>query len=302
MEPVPEYSHAGGGRRGAYAAAMAARKTDSPIDDPHPRRPDRIRVGIGGWDFAPWRGTFYPAGLPQRRELEFASRHMDAIEVNGTYYRPQSAATYAKWRDASPEGFVFSAKAPMRITQARDLSGTARQVEDFVGGIATLGAKLGPLVWQFDAGTRVRLGELAAFLPLLPKQVDGIDVRHVLDVRDRTIIGPEYVAMAREYGCAIVLSDSPDHPMFTDVTTDFVYVRVMRARESLPNGYEAAALDAWMVRARQWAAGIVPQDLPAPSGDPPPKRRREVFLYFIAAAKVRNPAAALALRRRLAAG
>lgn len=276
-----------------------ARKPDPPIVDPHPRPADDIRVGIGGWAFAPWRGIFYPPGLPQRRELEFASRHMDAIEINGTYYRAQTPPTYARWRDAAPPGFVFSAKAPMRITQSRDLAATAAQVDAFVGDIATLGPALGPIVWQFDAGQRIERDSFARFVEALPRQVDGLRIRHALDVRDRSFVDADYVALARAHDCAIVLADSPQHPLVADVTTDFVYVRAMRAREALAAGYTDAELDRWRDRARQWASGTVPDNLPllAPV---PPRRAREVFVFFIGADKLRNPAAALALRRRLA--
>ena len=188
-----------------------------------------IRVGVGGWTYAPWRDNFYPKGLVQRRELEFASRQLTAIEVNGTYYGTQKPATYARWRDEVPDGFVFSAKAPKRIMQARVLAGTGAQVEDFIGGIATLGDRLGPLVWQFDRGVRIDREDFAAFLDLLPKQADGLALRHVLDVRDPGFVDAGYLELARRHGCATVFTDSEEHPSFADLTTDFVYARLMRA-------------------------------------------------------------------------
>ena len=136
--------------------------------------PSRIRVGIGGWTYVPWRGgMFYPAGLVQRRELEYASRQLTSIEVNGTYYGAQKPATYAKWRDETPDGFVFSAKAPQRIMESKALSKTGQQIEDFVGGIVELGDKLGPLVWQFDKGKRIDAAEFEAFVGLLPAEHAG---------------------------------------------------------------------------------------------------------------------------------
>src|SRR5690606_30078864 len=195
-----------------------------------------IRVGIGGWTYAPWRNNFYPKGLVQRRELEYASRHVTAIEVNGTYYGTQKPATYAKWRDEVPDGFVFSAKAPKRIMHSRTLARTGPQVDDFVGGIATLGDRLGPLVWQFDAGTRIDRDDFNAFLELLPKEAGGIALRHVLDVRDRAFVDAGYIARARSHGFATVFTDSPEHPSFADLTADFVYARLMRSRSAVDTG------------------------------------------------------------------
>ncbi|MEN1970886.1 DUF72 domain-containing protein [Luteimonas sp. MJ204] len=261
---------------------------------------DRIRTGIGGWTYAPWRDNFYPKGLVQRRELEYASRKLSAIEINGTYYRAQTPATYAKWRDETPAGFVFSAKAPKRIMQSRVLAGTGPQVEDFVGGIATLGDRLGPLVWQFDSGTRIDREDFAAFLALLPREADGRPLRHVLDVRDHHFVDARYLALARRHGMATVFTDSDEHPSFADVTADFVYARLMRARAGTPTGYPGAELARWAERARTWAAGRDPGDLPRiepASGNAAVPR--DVFVYFISAAKERNPAAAMALHERL---
>ena len=266
-----------------------------------PRAIDGIRVGIGGWTYAPWRDNFYPKGLVQRRELEYASRHVSAIEINGTWYGAQKPPTYAKWRDEAPDGFVFAAKAPQRITMARALANTGPQVEDFLGGIATLGDKLGPIVWQFEKGRRVDRGELAEFVDLLPRTLEGRRMRHVLDVRDPAVIDVDFLGLARRHGLGTVFTDSPDHPSFADVTADFVYARLMRARSEVATGYPDDELDAWMQRTREWAAGEDPADLPRiapPQGEPRP---REVFVFFISAAKERNPAAAMALLRRLGA-
>lgn len=261
-----------------------------------------IRVGIGGWTFAPWRGgAFYPPGLVQRRELEYASRHLSAIEINGTYYGAQKPATYAKWRDETPPGFLFSAKAPMRIMQTRALERTGAQVEDFIAGIAELGDRLGPLVWQFDAGTRIDRARFVDFLDLLPSEWDGKPLRHVLDVRDRSFVDAAYLALLRERGMAPVFTDSDEHPSFSDVTAGFVYARLMRSQASQPAGYAPAQLDLWAARARRWARGGEPDDLPKldAATPAPAAARREVFVYFISAAKERNPAAAMALIERL---
>lgn len=263
------------------------------------RASDAIRVGIGGWVFAPWRNNFYPAGLVQRRELEYASRHVTAIEINGTYYGAQQPATYAKWRDEAPDGFLFSAKAPKRIVQSRALAKTRVQVEDFVGGIVELGDKLGPLVWQFEAGRKLDADDFAAFLDLLPREAGGRRLRHVLDVRDPAFITPDFLALARRHGMATVFTDSPDYPRFADLTADFVYARLMGTRSEIPQGYPDAELDAWAERARQWAAGGDPAELPHVESLVPGKAPRDVFVYFISAAKERNPAAAMALLSRL---
>jgi uncharacterized protein YecE (DUF72 family) len=276
-----------------------------PVPEPWAERAvpavDGIRTGIGGWTFAPWRDNFYPKGLVQRRELEFASRHLSAIEINGTYYGTQKPATYAKWRDETPPGFVFSAKAPMRIMQSRALERTGAQVEDFVGGIVELGDRLGPLVWQFDRGTRLERASFEAFLHLLPTEWDDRPLRHVLDVRDPAFVDAGLVALLRAHRMAGVFTDSDEHPSFADVTADFVYARLMRARSDVPTGYPHDALQAWATRARTWARGGEPDDLPKVGAAAAPAPRRDVFVYFISAAKERNPAAAMALQELLAA-
>jgi uncharacterized protein YecE (DUF72 family) len=262
---------------------------------------DGIRTGIGGWTYAPWRDNFYPGGLVQRRELEYASRRLSAIEVNGTWYGTQKPATYAKWRDQTPPGFVFSAKAPMRIMQSRALAKTGPLVEDFIGGIVELGDRLGPLVWQLDPGAPIDRDGFAAFLALLPRAAGGRPLRHVLDVRDPAFVDAGYIALAREHGMATVFTDSDEHPSFADVTADFVYVRLMRSRAELATGYPPAELARWAARAREWAAGGEPDDLPRIQADSaPPPAPRDVFVFFIAAAKERNPAAAMALHALLA--
>jgi uncharacterized protein YecE (DUF72 family) len=261
---------------------------------------DGIRVGIGGWTFAPWRNNFYPAGLVQRRELEYASRHLSAIEINGTYYGAQKPATYAKWATETPEGFVFSLKAPMRIMQSRVLAKTGPQIDDFLGGIVSLGDRLGPVGWQFDAGQRLEHQDFTAFLDLLPAEVDGHRMRHVLDVRDSEFVDARFVALMRERGLGTVFTDSRDYPSFADITTDFVYARLMRSRSEIASGYTEEELGHWAARARHWARGQHPDDLPyiAANGTPAAERR-DVYMFFISAAKERNPAAAMAMIEQL---
>ncbi|GAB3389110.1 DUF72 domain-containing protein [Lysobacter fragariae] len=261
---------------------------------------DGIRVGIGGWTFAPWRNNFYPSGLVQRRELEFASRKLSAIEINGTYYGAQKPTTYAKWAAETPEGFVFSLKAPMRIMQSRTLAKTGTQVEDFLGGVASLGDRLGPVVWQFDAGTKLQRDDFIAFLDFLPDSLDGRRLRHVLDVRDSEFVDNRFIALMRERKLGTVFTDSRDYPSFADITSDFVYARLMRSRSEMDTGYTAEELDRWTHRARLWSQGNAPDDLPhVTANGKPPAEQRDVFVFFISAAKERNPAAAMALIERL---
>jgi uncharacterized protein YecE (DUF72 family) len=260
-----------------------------------------IHVGIGGWVFAPWRGgMFYPEGLVQRRELEYASRQLGAIEINGTYYGEQKPATYAKWRDEVPEGFVFSAKAPKRITQSRKLAGTRGQVEGFVEGIVELGRALGPLVWQFADGKKMEREDFAAFLDLLPKQAQGMKLRHVVEIRDPAFVDAELMALVRQHNVATVFTDSEDYPSFADLGADFVYARLMRSQARLTQGYTAPALAQWAQRVQAWRKGEDVAELPHVAAPLAKGKPREVYVFFISAAKERNPAAAMALMRALA--
>lgn len=264
-------------------------------------RNTRVHVGIGGWTYAPWRGgVFYPEGLVQRRELEYASRQLTAIEINGTYYGAQKPATYVKWRDETPPGFVFTAKAPKRIMASRRLAGTGAQIEDFVGGICELGDRLGALSWQFERGRAPTPTELEAFLALLPARAGGRPLRHALELREAALFSPQVLALMRQRNVALVFAGSDEHPSFADLTADFVYARLMQARAGLPLGYPEAELDAWARRAGEWAAGGDPAELPHVEPPRPAQAPREVFVFFIASAKERNPAAARALIDRLA--
>lgn len=261
-----------------------------------------IRVGIGGWTFAPWRETFYPAKLAHKRELSYAASQLRTIEVNGTFYGAQKPATYARWAAETPAGFRFSLKAPRYCTEARQLAGVGKTVDGFVfGGLAELGDRLGPILWQFRPQRRFDRDDFAAFLDLLPRDLDGVPLQHVLEVRHPSFACADYLALTRAHGLASVFTDSPDYPSFADLTGEIVYARLMRSREDEPAGYTAAELDAWTDRARAWAAGRAPADLPyVEAGDAAPVRPRTVYVYFISAAKVRNPAAAIALQARLA--
>ena len=260
-----------------------------------------IRVGIGGWTFAPWRGPFYPEGLPHARELAHASRHVTAIEINGTFYRTQTPASFRKWADEAPDGFTFAVKGHRVVTNRKVLAEAGPSIEHFLGsGVTGLGDKLGPLNWQLAPTKRFDRDDVAAFLALLPRERDGVRLRHALEVRHPSFVVPDFVDLARTHGVAIVYADSDDYPALADPTADFVYARLQRSREAETDGYPAAELDGWAGRARTWAEGGRPADLPL-AGEPPGGRPtpRDVFVFFIAGDKVRAPAAAQALIRRL---
>jgi len=253
---------------------------------------------MGGWTYEPWRGTFYPGGLVQKRELEFASRQVSAIEINGTYYRTQAPESFMKWRDETPGDFMFSMKALRYATNRRVLAEAATSVERFVAsGISELGAKLGPIVWQFPPTQRFEPEDFEQFLKLLPQSAGGLRLRHALDVRHESFMSTGFLDLARRYGAAAVLADSDEHPSFADVTADFVYARLMRSKASVRTGYAPKDLVAWADRARIWSAGGEPDDLPriAKPGESTAKKPRDVFIFFINGAKERAPAAAQAL-------
>jgi len=263
-------------------------------DDP------RIRVGIGGWNYAPWRDNFYPAKLVQRRELEYASRQLRAIEINGTFYGAQKPATYAKWAAETPTGFIFSLKAPRYITEGKRLADTGKGVSGFVhGGLAEMGDRLGPILWQLPPSRPFDADDLAAFLDLLPRELNSQPLRHVLEVRHPSFLDAHYVALARAQRVPTVFTDSPDYPSLADLTGDFSYARLMCSEDGHPAGYAPAELDRWARHARDWAAGKDVAELPHAAALQPPGPPRDVFVFFISAAKHRNPAAAMALQARV---
>lgn len=262
----------------------------------------RIRVGVGGWVFEPWRGTFYPDGLAQKRELEYASRKLTTIEVNGTFYGSQKPASFRKWHDETPEDFVFALKGPRFATNRRVLAEAGESVNRFFGtGVLELKDKLGPINWQFAATKKFDPEDFAAFLALLPREIDGRAIRHAVEVRHPSFVVPEFVGLAREHGVAIVASGDSEYPGIWDATAPFVYARIMGTDAAEADGYAPAALDAWTGRAKALAAGRAPDGLAllAPAEVTAEGTEREVFLYVISGAKVRNPAAAMALIDRL---
>ncbi len=262
-------------------------------------KPGTIRVGVGGWTYEPWRGEFYPDKLPQKRELEYASQHLTSIEINGTYYGSQKPESFAKWRDETPEGFVFSLKAPRFATNRRKLAESGDSVERFfTSGVMELKDKLGPINWQFMETKKFDPEDFQAFLKLLPESVEGRALKHVVEVRHDSFRTPEFVAMARDHGVAVVIAGDSERPQIADLTAPFVYARVMGATEGPKLGYAPKALDLWAARAKAWAAGEAPKGL-GYVGEPSVGEPRDVYVYFISGHKVKNPAAAMALIKRL---
>ncbi|APF36207.1 hypothetical protein BOQ54_01755 [Chelatococcus daeguensis] len=259
-----------------------------------------IRIGIGGWTYEPWRGTFYPEGLAQKRELEYASRKLTSIEINGTFYGSQKPESFAKWREETPEGFVFALKGPRFATNRRVLAEAGESIERFVtGGLIELREKLGPINWQFAPTKKFDPDDFAAFLALLPKSVDGRALRHGVEVRHDSFRSPDFIALLREHEVALVVAGDSKYPQIADVTAPFVYARIMGTSEGENLGYAPAALDAWAERARAWAAGGAPEDLETVTRHVAAPQGRDVFLYVISGHKVANPAAAMALIERL---
>lgn len=269
---------------------FAAARSDGP----------QVRVGIGGWTYAPWRNNFYPEKLVQRRELEYASRQLRAIEINGTFYGAQKPATYAKWAAETPSGFVFSLKAPRYVTEGKRLADTGKGVSGFVhGGLAEMGDRLGPILWQLPPSRPFDADDLGAFLDSLPRELNGQPLRHVLEVRHPSFMDERYVALARRHAVPTVFTDSPDYPSLADLTGDFTYARLMRSADGIPSGYASESLDHWAAHAHNWAAGNDTGELPHAAELQPASRPRDVFVFFISAAKHRNPAAAMALQSRV---
>lgn len=259
-----------------------------------------IHIGIGGWTYEPWRGTFYPPGLTQARELEHAATRVTAIEINGTYYGSQKPKTFQKWADSVPDDFIFTIKASRFCTNRRVLAEGAESVEKFLGqGLDRLGEKLGPILWQFMATKQFDPDDFGYFLKLLPAKRDGMKLRHAIEVRHESFRDPRFIDMVRDAGAAVVFADSTEHPCIADPTADFIYARLQNAQEDEPTGYSPADLDRWAKTMREWAKGPRPEgfDYVTEAGSGPSSR--DVFLFMINGAKVRAPAAAEALIARL---
>ncbi|MBC5763726.1 DUF72 domain-containing protein [Ramlibacter albus] len=252
------------------------------VEHPETRR---IHVGVGGWTFEPWRNNFYPHGLPHKQELNYASRQLTAIEINGSFYSTFKPEQYARWRDETPEGFKFSVKANRFTTHRRDLSTSRESIERFTGsGIAELGDKLGPILWQLMPSTQFVRENIEAFFRLLPKEVKGKRLQHVLEPRHESFVSAEYLELAHKYGVATVHTDSGKYPSIADPGTPLAYLRLMRSEAAVPTGYAPSLIAQWAQGSKAWVAK---------GAD------REVYAFFISSAKERNPAAAMEMLRQL---
>jgi len=285
----------------------------------------RTFVGISGWTYKPWRGVFYPEGLAHRRELEYASRKLDSIEINGSFYSLQTPSSYARWRDETPPGFVFAVKGSRFITHMKKLRDVEVPLANFLAsGVLRLGAKLGPILWQFPERMPADLDRFARFLDLLPKTTDqaaelarrhderlegrswteaeaSMPLRHAFEVRAPGFLGPDFVALLREHAAALVFADTAGRwPYAEDVTADFVYVRLHGAEVLYASGYTDEQLDWWAERIGEWRRGCQPHDAACVADvDPASAPARDVFVYFDNDAKVHAPFDAMRLRERL---
>jgi uncharacterized protein YecE (DUF72 family) len=262
----------------------------------------RIRVGVGGWSFAPWRGVFYPKGLKQADELGYAASHLTSIEINATHYRLQSAKSFKSWSAAAPQGFVFSVKGPRLVTQQKVLAETGGFIKRFLtSGLAELGDKLGPVLWQFAPFKRFERDDLARFIEHLPHELDGLKLNHVIEARHQSFRDPDFVGLLRDTGTIAAFTDAETWPSIGDVTGDIVYARLQRGDDNLAMAYPPKELDAWAERAKVWANGGIPDDLPLVDASRKHEAKpRDVFVYFIHEGKLRAPAAAMALIEGLA--
>ena len=260
-----------------------------------------IHIGIGGWTFEPWRGVFYPKDLPHAKELAYASTHLTSIEVNGTFYRTQTPATFRKWASEVPAGFVFSLKGPRFATNRRLLKEAGDSIKRFLdSGITELGERLGPLLWQFAPTKKFDAADFGGFLELLPDKFDGHELRHVIEVRHDSFCNGEFIALLRQFAMPIVYTDHLKYPNIADVTGKFIYARLQRGKDTTPTAYPPKEIKAWAKRLRQMAEGKAPADLPRVVS--PAERKpapREVFAYVIHEGKIRAPSGAMALIKAL---
>ena len=264
-------------------------------------KPGQIRVGIGGWSFEPWRGVFYPKGLPQAKELAYASAHLTSIEINSTFYGSQKPETFRKWARETPADFVFSVKGSRFVTNRRVLAEAGDSIKRFLdSGVLELGDKLGPFLWHIAPTKKFDAADFGAFLELLPSKLHGRRLRHVVEVRHDSFRTPAFVALLRKFAIPVVYSEHQTYPEIADTTGNFIYARLQKGKDTVPTAYPPKALDKWAERFKTWAKGGTPSDLPRVEAKLPAKAQtRDVFVYFIHEGKVRAPAAAVALIERL---
>ncbi len=241
-----------------------------------------IRVGVGGWSFEPWDETFYPPGLPKARQLEYSSRKMTAVEVNATYYSSFKPETFAKWRDATPEGFVFSLKAHRFSTVRKTREDMKTSIGLFLGqGLTALKDKLGPINWQFPTARKFEREYFDTFLSLLPKEKAGVRLRHVLEVRHPSCDDPALLDLLTKHGASVVYAEDADFPKIRHEAAGFAVARLMQTKSEELQGYPQAQIDRFARMVRNWS------------------KEQDVYVFFISGAKERNPAAAMALQEKL---
>ena len=243
----------------------------------------RARIGIGGWTYPPWRGAFYPDDLPQRLEMEYAASQFGAIEINATFYGRQSPKSWATWGESAPDDFQFAVKGSRFVVTRPKLADAGEGVGNFLAqGLTVLGPKLGPILWMLAARRKFDADDIAAFFKLLPPEADGIQLRHVIEPRHESFRDERFYDLARTHNVAVVFGDDDEFPCIDVDTASFAYARLQRMREDVPTGYDGDALDAFAARARRWRDD-----------------GRDSYIFMINGAKVRAPAAALALQQRL---
>jgi len=279
-----------------------------------------IRIGISGWNYAGWRGVFYPTKLAHKRELAYAGRAFRSIEINGTHYSLQRPEDFARWVEETPEDFSFAVKGSRYITHMMKLRNPEAGLANFFAqGLLRLGPKLGPILWQFPPNFPFDRARIEPFLALLPRDTEAasklarrhdrrvagrtwlkIDknrrLRHAMEIRHESFVSPEFIALLRKYRVALVSADTVDWPLLMDVTSDFIYCRLHGSEQLYASGYDAPAIAAWAKRVAAWAQGGQEPDGERASLRPAPERlRRDVFVYFDNDAKVRAPFDAQAL-------
>jgi len=273
----------------------------SPGDTLVTSKSGQIHIGIGGWNYEPWRGVFYPEGLAQAKELAYAASRLTSIEINSTFYGSQKPESFRKWAATVPDGFVFSVKGPRFATNRRVLAEAGDSIKRFLAsGVLELRDRLGPMLWQFAPTKKFDGADFGKFLELLPRKADGRPLRHVVEVRHASFRAAEFVALLREFAMPVVFTDHATYPSIADVTGDFLYARLQKGEDTIPTAYPAKELDAWAGRLRAWAQGQTPDDLPRVDAAAKPKMSpRDVFAYVIHEGKIRAPAGAMALIERL---
>lgn len=260
------------------------------------KKSGQIHIGIGGWTFAPWRGVFYPEKLTQAKELSYAASKLTSIEINGTYYGSQKPESFRKWASEVPDGFIFSVKGPRFATNRRVLAEAGDSIQRFYdSGVLELRDRLGPVLWQFAPTKKFDEADFGAFLELLPRKLDGRDLRHVVEVRHDSFCTPAFIALLRKLDVAVVYADHAKYPAIADITTDFVYARLQTGKDTVKTAYPPKELNEWAERLKLWAQGGEPDDLPRSDDTSAKRQPRDVFAYVIHEGKIRAPAGAMEL-------